>query len=83
MLRSVCTSLARWDTDRARLKRVLRASTIARMGPTRGAKPSAAAEGTATAAREATMLTTCESVSMALRKYKLREIPGNNNPGKK
>ena len=65
MLRRVCTSLARCDTSRARLKRVLRASTIARMGPTRGAKPRATAEGTAIAAREATMLTTCESVSMS------------------
>jgi hypothetical protein len=47
------------------LKRVLRASTIALKGPKQDTKPRAkAAGGAATAAKEATMLVTCESVSI-------------------
>jgi hypothetical protein len=45
-------------------KRVLRARTIALKGPTRGTKPKAAAGGAATAAKEATRLAICKSVSI-------------------
>ena len=64
MLRRVCSSLARCVVGCALLKRVLRASTIARMGPTRGARPRAAAKGAAIAASEAITPATCESVAM-------------------
>ena len=55
----------RCETTCVPLKRVLRASTIALKGPKRGTKPKAKAAGSvATAAKEATMLDTCESVCL-------------------